>query len=265
MPDYRITMRLEGMESEGGHVRFADFLSWLQLQRKTLDAFDKLTAGEATTYFRVVDLSHSSPTTVTAEAVAIDPERDNRARLIGRYLGDLEQIRRGTVPIDLGANLLKDLRDLAKPVGRRIRSIALRGGERSVTIDDSIVASIDRVLEEVDISVGSIEGMMERYNAHRGANIFHIYPEFGLAKVACNFPEDLKKRAAGLVLRYVEVTGRMKFLRGADFAHEIEVEHIAAIDDEEEAPSFDSIRGIADGLNIPSEEVIRSERDAWED
>jgi hypothetical protein len=61
----RITLKLEGLPEEDGHVRLSDLLTELQALKDSLDNVDRMVGqtNDTVLYYRVIDLKHSSPAT----------------------------------------------------------------------------------------------------------------------------------------------------------------------------------------------------------
>lgn len=268
MADSKIKLTVEGLDSEDGHVLLSDLVEYLRLQNQALTSFDKLVGGgRAVSKFRVVNLSHRSPATAVVEVRPQESDNDLSGILVERYFGTLQSINAGEVPEDLDATILKNLRALAEPVGRRVKRAALSRGRRVVRLSETFAATVDQALSRTEVSVGSIEGTVERFNAHRGANVFYIYPVVGPNKIACRFPSHLLDRAASAVMRKVRVSGDLVYLRTSNFPHEINVREIEVYEPEESLPRFEDLRGVAPDAtgDQASEDFVRSGRDAWED
>src|SRR5690606_16445294 len=83
------------------------------------------------------------------------------------------------------AELLEDLRALAKPVGKQLKYATLLVNDVQYEMDDAVTKRVDTALEVDEECVGFIEGRLEKINIHDDANTFHIYPDVGPKKVAC--------------------------------------------------------------------------------
>ncbi|MGQ0445988.1 MAG: hypothetical protein ACT4O2_12900, partial [Beijerinckiaceae bacterium] len=60
--DDRITLIIEGLPEDDGQVRLGVFMSQLQSLNATITKLDRdANAGKAATYFRIAELSYSSP------------------------------------------------------------------------------------------------------------------------------------------------------------------------------------------------------------
>jgi hypothetical protein len=268
VPDRRIRLKLEGLDSENGHVLLGDLVDWLRLQHQVLVRFDRLVGlGHRASKFPVVGLSHSSPATAIVAVRPIEEDNDLSKAVVARYVGAVEGIAKGRVPEDLDAPTLEALRSLALPVGRKMKRASISSGKKVVDLTEHFVANVDQALSRVDRSMGSIEGVVEHFNAHAGANVFHVYPLVGPTRVTCHFAPHLLDRAASAVMRKVRVYGELHYLRHSDFPHAMNVSEIDVYEVDEALPRFSDLRGTARGAtgDLSSEDFVSRERDAWED
>jgi hypothetical protein len=167
--------------------------------------------------------------------------------------------------LSMDAELLEDFRNLARPVGRNIRAATLLFNGTELNLTPAIVQRVDAALAIADECEGMLEGMLEQINIHQGANTFHIYPEVGPKKVACNFPVRLYDDAVSAVGRRVEVTGTLKYRARATFPHQITVAGIDTYPNQIELPDWDDILGLAPDATgaLASEEFVRELRNGW--
>lgn len=267
MPEIKqIKLTLDGPESEQGFIRLPDFLKWLENQHKTLVDFDKLISGQRSNYFRITDLRRDSPSTVMVEVCPNEPNDDTSTVLVDRYIGTVRDIAEGRVPPGMSVDMLRDFRELARPIGKGLRSATIGYGDTEISLSSDFVSQIDSALSQIHRSIGSVEGTVERFNAHAGANVFYIYPSFGPSKVKCNFNEEQKQDAVDAILKDVRVVGELVYFRDEPFPHEINVLEIQTLEDED-IPDIETLRGVAPGATdeLSSEAFIRRERDAWDD
>jgi hypothetical protein len=171
----------------------------------------------------------------------------------------------GTDISGIDADLLDDLRGLARPVGRTVKYAALLFNGGTFELTENIVTKLDATLAVEEECDGSLDGMLEQINVHMGANTFHIYPEIGPRKVTCNFPSKLYDDAVASVGKRVEVFGTLKYRSGANFPHQIAVRDIDVFPPDSELPDWDDLRGRAPRAtgDLTSEAFIRELRDVW--
>jgi hypothetical protein len=185
--------------------------------------------------------------------------------VLQRFESVAEAVTSGTSLDNYDADLLDDLRALAKPVGRQLKYATLLINNVQYEMNDEVAKRVDTALAVDEECFGSIEGRLEQINIHEGANTFHIYPTVGPRKVACHFPGSLLDEAIFSVGRNVEVGGLMKYRRGAAFAHAISVSSIDAFPPEDELPTWEDLRGRAPDATgaLSSEDFVREIRNAW--
>ena len=164
------------------------------------------------------------------------------------------------------ADLLEDIRALARPVGRAVKSTTLIFNGSVLDLTPQIATRVDAALAVADECEGSVEGMLEQINVHRGANTFHIYPEVGARKVTCHFSPRLYEDAVAAVGRRVEVFGTLRYRVAAPFPHQIAVSGIETFPPERELPDWEDLRGRAPDATgtLSSEAFVRELRDAGE-
>lgn len=262
--DNRITLILEGVPETEGRIRLNTFLSELQSLSAALAKVSRDTGdGKLATVFNVEELSYNSPMRVV---VAPAPGTEQIAAMVlQRFETVANAVTTGKKLDSYDADLLEDLKALARPVGKQLKYATLLVNNVQYEMDESVTRRVEIALEVDEECVGFIEGRLEQINIHGGANTFHIYPDVGPRKVACHFPSGLLDDAIYAVGRRVEVTGVMKYRQGASLPHVISVTSIDPLPPEDELPSWDDLRGRAPDATgqISSEDFVRELRDAW--
>ena len=91
MPSRRISLSMEGPPSEDGHVRVDAFLREIQATISALGELDRQLSGHGrgTTYYRIVDLRHSSPATVVLEACPTGRGDDYSNEIMPRFFSSV--------------------------------------------------------------------------------------------------------------------------------------------------------------------------------
>ncbi len=262
--DNRVTLILEGVPEAEGRIRLNTFLTELQRLSAALGRISRDTSEDnAATVFNIEELSYNSPMRVV---VAPAPGNEHIAALVlQRFESVADAVTTGKNLDGYDADLLEDLRALAKPVGRQLKYATLLVNNAHYEMDDAVTRRVDAALAVDEECAGFIEGRLEQINIHEGANTFHIYPDVGPRKVACHFPGGLLDDAIYAVGRRVEVTGVMKYRQGASFAHAIAVTAIDSFPPEDELPTWEDLRGRAPDATgrLSSEAFVRELRDAW--
>ncbi len=267
MADYRISLSVEGLHEDDGHVRLPALVNELQILSGLLGKIDRqVSGGNTANHFRVVDLSHASPATVGLEIIQNPESPDTREAVVSGFVRALEDIERGEVPVYLGRSMLEDIRNLAKPVGETVASAVLTANGKSFDLTDEIAKRIEHALSGEETCVGTIEGTLEQINLHRGANVFRIYPQVGPNMVACHFGSGLRDLAISALGAEVAVTGLLKYRSGEPFPYAINIDEIEVYPPENELPTIDDLRGLAPDAtgDVPSERFIADLRDGWE-
>ena len=260
----RITLVLEGVPEAEGRIRLNVFLTELQSLAAALGRVSREAAeGKVPTVFNVEELSYSSPARVV---IAPAPSNEYLATLVlQRFEAVAEAVTTDASLDSFDADLLDDIRKLAKPVGNQLKSATLLINGSEFELTSEVTRRVDKALEVEEECIGSIEGRLEQINIHEGANTFHIYPEVGPRRVSCHFPNVLLDDAIFAVGRKVEVSGVLKYRHAASFPHEIAVTGIDAFPPEDELPTWEDLRGRAPDAtgDLSSEAFVRELRNAW--
>jgi hypothetical protein len=259
----RITLILEGIPEAEGRIRLNTFIKELQSFSAAIGRVSRESAEEAP-IFDVVELSYSSPARV---AVAPVPGKERVAAMVfARMENVAHAVTSPAANLDsFDADLLDDLRAMAKPVGTHLQYATLIINDSHFELTDTVTRRVDAALETDEECISSIEGRLEQINIHEGANTFHIYPDVGPTRVTCHFPKSLLADAIFAVGRKVEVSGTLKYRHGASFPQTIAVTQIDPFPPEEELPTWEDLRGLAPDATsgLSSEAFVRELRNAW--
>jgi hypothetical protein len=264
----RITLIIEGLPEDDGQVRLAPFMSQLQRLSATISRLDReMNNGRATTYFRIAELSYKSPISVVIEPQPLRAGPTYAGHLVIDSLVRIAQtleVEENNLS-DIDADVLEDIRALARPVGRTVKNTTLIFNDYRLDLTEKLGIKIDKALAVEEESDGALEGMLDQINVHLGANTFHIYPEIGPRKVTCHFPMRLFDDAVSAVGRRVEVAGTLRYRAGANFPHQVAVAQIDVFPPDHELPSWEDLRGRAPDATgiLTSEAFVRELRDAW--
>jgi hypothetical protein len=264
--DDRITLIIEGLPEDNGQVRLGAFMNQLQKLNATITKLDReANEGKQATVYRIAELSYKSPVRVVLEPFAL-PKNPYVGHAIVESLGRVTHaLENGSDLSGLDADLLEDIRGLAKPVGKTVANVTLLFNDHRFDLTDKVASKVDIALSVDEECEGSIEGMLEQINLHDGANVFYVYPEIGPRKLTCHFPARLYDDAVSAVGRKVEVSGTLHYRSGATFPHQVQVKQIEAFPYESELPDWDDLRGMAPDATgeLSSEDFIRELRDGW--
>ncbi len=210
--DDRITLIVEGLPEDEGQVRLGAFMSQLQNLSATIAKLDReANDGKQATQYRIAELSYKSPVRVVIEPHIL-PKQPYMGHAIIESLGRVTHaLQNGGDLSGLDADLLEDIRGLAKPVGKSVASVRLVFNDHTFDVTPKIAAKVDEALAVDDECEGAIDGMLEQINLHHGANVFYIYPAVGPRKLTCHFPAKLFDDAVAAVGKRVEVFGTLHY------------------------------------------------------
>lgn len=241
----RVRLVMEGLASEEGHVRLPDFLAQLRRLNSSLVRADRLESGGRSIYFRVVELSHSSPATVALEPCPFDAREDYTGRVVETYSSILEALDVGRdLPDHTDTKLLLALKEMTNPVLKSLSRVQIQANSVTANLDHDFRRNIGAALEQSETFPGTIRGMLDAINVHGSTNVFYIYPEFGPQKVRCVFGSDQIELAKEGIGQFVEVSGTFSYKRAAKYPHAAKVEKIEIFPPEDELPTLLDIRGI---------------------
>lgn len=247
-------------------MRLNTFMTQLQKFSGALHKIDRETNdGKTGSVFEIDALSYASPVRVALKARPIQPQRDTGNRIVDRLAVVATALVTGESLTGIDAELLEDIRGIAAPVGKSVKTATLIFNGTVVDLTPRLAQRVEEALAVEDECAGFLEGHLDQINIHHGANTFHIYPEIGPKKVTCHFPANLYDDAVAAVGRRVEVFGTWKYRVAAPFPHQIAVTGIDVIPVDRDLPDWDDLRGRAPDATgeLSSEAFIRELRDAW--
>jgi hypothetical protein len=265
--DDKITLIIEGLPEDDGQVRLGAFMSALQNLSATITKLDReANEDKQATQYRIAQLSYKSPVRVVLEPHALPKRPYTGQAIVQSFTRVAEAIEHATDLSGLDADLLEDIRGLARPVGKSVANVTLLFNDHRFDLTERVAAKVETALAVDEECEGAVEGMLEQINLHHGANVFYIYPEIGPRKVTCHFPARLYDEAVSAVGRRVEVFGTLHYRSGATFPHQVAVRQIEAFPPESELPTWDDLRGRAPDATgeLSSEAFVRELRDGWQ-
>lgn len=264
VPYHHIRIDLEGVEPESGYIRVSDFTKTVQRVVNMVTRRDRLAARDRkpSFYLRVVGLGMSSPAYVMLEEVLLDPKVDRREIVTKGYMSELASIETEELT-GVDYEFLRKAAELSKPIGESMKSVKVSSNGNTFFVDTGFRDQVARKLAPEEVADGFIRGMLEYINIHGDEPVFNVYPDIGPSKVVCYFRTDVLPKARDGIGRFVEVRGTMKYKAAAAFPHEITVQDIDILPEDDELPGFAELRGAFPGLTRgkTSEEYIRAIRD----
>jgi hypothetical protein len=268
MAGQRITLQLEGSPTDEGHLRLGELIKQLELVRSALKQTERIVTKteDRLLYYKVVDLSHSSPLTCVLEATPVKPEIKPQiaTRTVTAFFRNIRQIgRRGRVPSNVDLPALEAYRDLGSLLEKNISGFKIINSNFSVEIDERFKSRVTEIIGPDELAEGSLTGMLEWLNIHN-TNVFHVYPVIGPKKVNCVFPQKLRETVISAIDRHVRVFGELRYKRRDNFPYAMNVSDIEILPTDDELPTLYDLRGIAPHAtgDMNSVEFVRSIRDA---
>jgi hypothetical protein len=266
MAGQQITIRLEGSPGDAGHLRLGELIQQLEFVRSALKKTERIVSGkEGLLYYRVTDLSHSSPASITLEPATIKSEIDPRilTSTVERFFGNLNDIKStGNAADDVDLSALEAYRDLGALLSKNVSKVSIANGSSSIEINQQFREKVNEIIGPDELIEGSLSGMLEWLNIHN-TSVFHIYPETGPKKVNCSFSREKKPEVIAAIDRHVRVYGMLRYKKRDKFAYAADVEEIEVLPLNDELPTLASLRGIAQNVTgMSAADFIRSIRDA---
>ena len=268
MADSRLfRLLMDGRKIEAGHVRLPDLVAKLQHLVHIIRSADQLIAGYNATAMRVVGLSHSSPAAVSVELTPTDVKRDFSSR-VGALIGQhFTAVSRAESTESLKPELLYEIRELLRAGSQSIETSSIAFDGASIMLDSRFGANVELLLHPDYTCWGSIEGMLEQVNVHKGANRFRVYPLVGPKWVACHFPEALLADIGNHLARFVSVRGQMKYRADRPYPFAMEVDELISMPDIKDTASLTDLRGRLSQeqfAGMSSETWVRKQREDWD-
>ncbi len=270
-PNNLITLTVEGIEAEGGHVAADEFLDQLTHLLTALNGIDRLIgeSGSPKLYYRIVKASHASPLQVTLEPILKKPEVTKRNYVTechSRFFQELNAIkRREPVSEDVEPEVLEHLYDLAVGLGRNFKTAVISNDAARIDLDRAFEDNLSRLVREGDVSYGTFEGKLEAVNIHGGSRRFWLYPALGPQRVRCDFLPGTAAQVKEALGHYVRVQGLKHFRPPSPFPARIAVRDFEIVR-EDERVSINELRGIAPMATegISAIEFVRRIRNEWD-
>lgn len=267
----RLRIEPEGGSDAQANVRLDAFIAALESVQAALVRFDRVATdrgprGRLTLAYEVVALSLNSPAQVELEPRPVDPTIDTRMKVVGEFLHGVSALEREGMPPPLfDRPMFEAVRDIAEQARRQRLRLTLEGGPYKILFGQNVESKAEAILAEEEGAYGSVEGVLERVNFHRGANVCTIYPEHGPSQVACYFPVHLRDAVNDATLRYVRMTGMVWSDPRSGMPHRVEVDRIEDLERHGPPPTLSELRGIVPDLmnGLPGRDLLERARDGW--
>jgi len=266
MADFRLFVQMKGPAVDGGDVRLDDFIEFLRDLQTVLNATDRAVAfsEEPTVYYKISDLTHSSPATIELGARKRHADIDVRSKVLSTFVGGVADILHGRHPVGFGASLLLEYRDLGKNLNGRIREAAFTHGNTEARVSHTFREKIESIVGPDRSEHGEVSGMLDAIYAHRGRSYFWLYPP-GAERIRCFFKQEQVSKVGSGLRQHVTVSGLLRFKASMLRPYAVNVTDIDVHEQDDSLPSLTNLRGIAPNATggVMSEDFVRRLRDAW--
>jgi hypothetical protein len=266
MKDHKITLTFEGTE-EGGHIRLNDFLNelskFIEITRKAEELVSSRVSRSI--YYRIVDLKHTSPASLTLEACLKDPNYDIREAIHKEIFSTMDKLQKGE---DIREKerfyLVESIRDFSDPIGKHVSKLNVIGNGNVINVSEEFKARAHLFTAPEESCHSTFRGMLDIINIHGPEKLFWLYPEIGPTRIQCKFHAGLFEDAKTALGKRVEVQGLFKYKIRAPYPHEAEVDNLETLPSDHELPTLKDLLGIDPDITggLSSEDYIRKIRDA---
>jgi hypothetical protein len=257
----RLTIQFIGSESDKEDVRLNDFIDQLRNIKKALRETEMALSGrpEPTLDYRIVDLRHSSPSTVVLEAVDMYDQPtpaqsaqfvSMRKQVVGAFTDELRLIRREKkLLIEPDLPRLVAYQDIGRRENThsRIEKVKFKSGRVGVTIDKTFQRNLNDIVGPDEFAEGQISGMLEALNFHN-ANKFTLYPAIGPKKIAGTFDPKLRPAIKEAIGSFVTVVGKLRYKAWSPYPHGVIAQYVDVHQPDSELPTLSQLRGAFAGV-----------------
>lgn len=268
MTDYRVTLSLEGDPSEHGDVRLDAFIYELSRFADVAKKAEELVSGgntQSSIYYRIINLTRSSPATVTLEACPKNPDYDIREIVHAEIVDTMKRLGSGEeIKGRERFYLVDSIKHFVDPIGKKLSKLNISIDNNVVYLDEKFKARVEIYVAPEESGRSYFTGMLDAINIHGPNKIFYMYPLVGPYKIQCIFPDNLLHKAKDSLGTRIKVTGQFRYKLNAPYPHCAEVEEIDVFPPDDELPSFVDLLGVEPELagGTSSEEYIRNIRNA---
>src|SRR6266487_412184 len=126
MADNRIIFRMLGPDEDRGDMRFEDFIKQLEAVKRALSETERVLEFDKSVYYRIVSMSHSSPTEFVLEAVSKQDGKDPGGIIFDTMvLGVAEIQEKSQAPPNFDYEALLSYQEMTDLVGERITEFVI--------------------------------------------------------------------------------------------------------------------------------------------
>jgi hypothetical protein len=270
--DKFITLKVEGVDAEHGHVRVEEFLQQIEHLLAALNGVDKIVGETAkpTLYYRIVDARHSSPLEIKLEPVlrkGISNTKPDHIKVRhARFFRELNAIRYNEpISPEIDEPLLEHLRDLAGGIGQTFKNAVIANGTEKVELDKTFETNVCRLIDEEDASYGHVEGRLDAVNIHATARRFWIYPRIGAQRIRCDFLPGTQEEVRKALGHYISVEGVKYFHSQSPYPFRVAVRDFEILDNDAPVYLKDLSGMVPDATGkMSTVDFVRTIRDEWD-
>ena len=189
--------------------------------------------------YRITELSTGSAAATIEE---VSPGTDRGESPLGVFTETVARLNHGErIDERIDWMALQRMDRLYQPVASGRASAVEFAGER---LTPTFRESIRQLLEQGNVSMGTVTGRLERLNVHDRSE-FLLYTPVGTTYVRCQFPARLLDDVRRAIKRNVTVHGSLRSMLGRDVPMFAEVESLDVHPDDGELPRLADLKGIA--------------------
>lgn len=267
MAKNRVTIRFIGSEKDGEDVRLSELIEQLEAFSEALRQTERSLSGLSSNfiYYKVVNLTHSSPSTITLEAVARQSAPVSPNIVTNNFIAGVRSIRnKKKPPATADLAMLQSYRALGISPNRNIQRVEIiETAKKIISIDSAFSKQVDEIIGPDVYSFGDISERLERVNLHNTLRCV-IFPTVGPAKVTCDFKPEHRSKVKAALDNYVTISGRLRYKQVDKFPYAIDAKQIDIHEPVDDLPKMNDLRGISKNFTegMSAEEFVRSIRDA---
>lgn len=265
----KLTLHLEGLPEDGGDVRLNIFADKLSALKTALHATDKFLHGfaEESVDFLVADLTHNSPAaiSITAQTHGLHPTFPQEIfEYFSGLMGKLSQ-KTGVTTLVPNLRLLTSIKALVSGYGKKYSGMWFSGNAETLAIVNAeTLTNIEQQLIKRHHSIGSVRGVIQRYNSEAKEKSFHLTTPLGQS-IKCKFDESQREQASSAVEKNVIIHGFLTYWDGDYFPCEVNVRRIEIIEPDDSLQTLTGLIGSAKAITEGqlSNEFIKNIRNGW--
>jgi hypothetical protein len=263
-----LKIQLRGKDTEDEHLRLPDFIDELRAIFSALQHVGRMVAQASSSpvYYRVVNLTHSSPASVELEAVGENPElRDYSDIVFPEFIETVANINRGSYLPRYSRDLLTAIYEFAAPLSNGVTQVRFSQNGHAVELLPDVAGRLRVFLEADELTDSSVFGMLEYLNLHNGSNTFRLYPAVGGGYITCTFKSALKSKVCSAAGKYIRVEGVTKTRAGDIQPYEISVRDVEVMPTDEKLPKMTDLYGMAPSATKgkPITKFLKDIRRGW--